>query len=750
MSPLIKKALFRIKKLRRPPVFGGEERVFFNKQLWRNTVAVLMTLSAVGIICLGELPIWTRLNEGDIATEDIYAPFSFSYEVGIDEEKTKIAQRVASDNVTDIYNADPEQLKKANVDIERFFSQLLSIKESQAEITDADLEKIKVSLPVAIAMDDIKAVLNYRDIGSLKDKAADILNDVYSHQIISEENRKNLLDSKKEKILVYQRATGIKTTHNANKLLTISDSHNLISSLLSKSGIAQKKVGDILYKLISDSIMPNIVFDAEETESAKRQAASLVCPIYNITERAKGEIIIRKGQRVTKDHLIQLTKIDTSYTTRDIFSQFGGVAVLVSILTFLLLMYLKYFEPKVFLQDKLLLLIGISILFAIISAKIIVLSPLPSYFIPVATVSMLLVILVNTSVAYIAVMTAAIIVTIIAGCKFDIFLVSIIGGITATCAVYKARRRGQIIKAGVYVGLLNFITICANGILTNLHIAVFLKEGLWGFSGGITSAAATMIFLPFFESAFEITTDIKLLELADLNHPLLKRMVTEAPGTYHHSIVVGNLSEVACDAIGANSLLARVGSYYHDIGKLEKAEYFAENQRNLLDTHSKLSPSMSSLIITNHVKDGVELAEKNKLGNAIKDIVEQHHGSGLVTYFYHQAIEKRTEQEKDVSEGGFRYPGPKPQTKESAVVMLADSVEAASRVLQSPTPQRLKELVRKIINNKFIDRQLDECNLTLEEINKISDSFVKILTGIYHSRIEYPGKTKETHADNGK
>jgi putative nucleotidyltransferase with HDIG domain len=231
--------------------------------------------------------------------------------------------------------------------------------------------------------------------------------------------------------------------------------------------------------------------------------------------------------------------------------------------------------------------------------------------------------------------------------------------------------------------------------------------------------------------------------------------VMKAAGTYHHSLVVGNLAEAAAGLVGANPLLARVGSYFHDIGKIEKAEYFAENKQDPSQMHDKLAPSMSSLIITNHVKDGIELAERYKLGNAIKDIIEQHHGTGLVTYFYHQAIEKvqqagdKSQQGEQVSEESFRYPGPKPQTKESAIVMLADSCEAASRVLPNPTPQRLKELVRKIVNNKFIDRQLDECELTLKDITKISDCFARVLTGIYHSRIEYPEQASiDRYANN--
>lgn len=747
MSPIIKKALFRINKLSRPPIFGGVKKTIIGKQLRRIAIAAVMALFAIGVVCSGKLPIRISLIEGDIAIEDIYAPFSFSYEAGINEEKTRKTQKTASDEVADIYSLEAESFKKPGADIERFFSQLLSIKKSGLEATDADLEKLGPLFSADLTLNDINAVLEYPEIGTLGVMTIDILKEASSYPIISAKARDALLDSKKDQLTIFQKATGKKTIEQTGELYTPDEIHKIIRPLLAKSEITEQKVRGVIYKLIASLIKPNLIFNKSETESARREASFRAGPVYDILDRVKDEIIIRKGQRVTKGHIIQLEKIGASPTARDIFSQSWGAVLLVSILTLLLFGYLRHFEPTVFYQDKLLLLIGITILFAAASARIIVYSPLSSYLIPVAAVSMLLTILINGNVAAITVMVTGIIVALIAGYKFNIFLVSIVGGLTAICGVYQTRDRGQIIKAGVYVGLLSFITICSVGILSNFQIKVFLKEGLWGFGGGITSAAITMIFLPFFEAAFKITTDIRLLEMSDLNHPLLKKMVTEAPGTYHHSMVVGNLAEAACSVIEANSLLARVGSYYHDIGKIEKAEYFAENQRDFSDTHSKLSPSMSSLIITNHVKDGVELAEKYNLGNVIKDIIEQHHGTGLVTYFYHQALEKNVQGGKEVSEEGFRYPGPKPQAKESAIVMLADSVEAASRVLQGPTPQKLKELVRKIINNKFIDRQLDQCDLTLEEINKITESFVKILTGIYHTRVEYPSKPPNKHAD---
>jgi hypothetical protein len=250
-----------------------------------------------------------------------------------------------------------------------------------------------------------------------------------------------------------------------------------------------------------------------------------------------------------------------------------------------------------------------------------------------------------------------------------------------------------------------------------------------------------MILLPIFEFLFKITTDLTLLELSDLNRPLLKKMVLNAPGTYHHSLIVGNLAEAASDAIGANSLLARVGAYYHDIGKIEKAEYFSENETGHKSPHEKLAPSMSALIIQSHIKDGIELAKKHNLNKTIIDFIAQHHGTGLIYYFYQRALEKIGDDEK-LKEEAFRYPGPKPQTKEAAIILLADAVEASSRTLNDPTPSRIKGLVQKIINNKFIDNQLDECDLTLKDLNKIAAAFVRTLTGIFHTRVEYPGEGK--------
>jgi putative nucleotidyltransferase with HDIG domain len=254
--------------------------------------------------------------------------------------------------------------------------------------------------------------------------------------------------------------------------------------------------------------------------------------------------------------------------------------------------------------------------------------------------------------------------------------------------------------------------------------------------------------IPVIEIIFNYTTNIKLLELADLNQPGLRKLLIEAPGTYHHSILVGILSETAAEAISANSLLTRVSAYYHDIGKTRKPLYFVENQQGLENKHDKLLPSMSSLIISAHVKDGLETAKQYHLGKNIQDIILQHHGTSCINYFYRKAIELNAEGNQPVSDKDFRYPGPKPQTKEAGIVMLADAVEASSKTLSEPTPSRIQGMVQQIINSIFADGQLDECELTLKDLHLIADSFNRVLNGIFHSRIEYPDSSEKE--SNGK
>ncbi len=315
----------------------------------------------------------------------------------------------------------------------------------------------------------------------------------------------------------------------------------------------------------------------------------------------------------------------------------------------------------------------------------------------------------------------------------------LIGSVVGAHSVVYSEDRSTLIKAGAKIGLVNILTILCQSLIS--HRWISLESGfnlLFGFLGGFVAALVVIGILPLLEWIFGYTTNIRLLELANMNQPLLKQLILEAPGTYHHCMVVSTMAETAARSVNANPLLARVSAYYHDIGKITKADYFIENQGAGENKHENLTPSMSSLILIAHVKDGVDLAQKHKLGKKITDIIQQHHGTALIAYFYQKAKEQEKPEMEQVEEETFRYPGPKPQTKEAALVLLADSVEAASRTLSQPTPARLQGLVQKIINSIFTDGQLDECDLTLKDLHQIAKSFHTILAGIHHQRLEYP------------
>ncbi|MDD5196410.1 MAG: HDIG domain-containing protein [Candidatus Omnitrophica bacterium] len=418
-----------------------------------------------------------------------------------------------------------------------------------------------------------------------------------------------------------------------------------------------------------------------------------------------------------------------------IFSYVAQINLAVTLFLVILCGYLKLRK----LDIKCCRLINLSLLFLIIYAggSFIIRQQLSILYIPFSIIPMLATLLFGSlEVSLLLTLASAVALASFSGYPLQTMLLALTSGTVSSFLVLGARKRSTIIRAGILNALLQIIVLV---LIEHLWIGLPYRY-LTLFLNGIISSIIVLGVLSVFEYLFNTATNISLLELADFHHPLLQRMVQEAPGTYHHSLIVGNLSETACRAVGANALLARIGAYYHDIGKLQKPEYFSENQNREINKHGNLSPTMSKLVIMNHVKEGLELAKRYRLNPALIDFIQQHHGNSLVYYFYRRALEN-IEKDEVVKEEGFRYPGPKPNTKETAIVLLADSVEAAMRTLREPSPAKIEELVHKVINNKFIDGQLDECELTLKDLEKISAVFIRLLCGIYHSRTSYPEGT---------
>ncbi|MGH7380130.1 MAG: HD family phosphohydrolase [Candidatus Methylomirabilales bacterium] len=360
------------------------------------------------------------------------------------------------------------------------------------------------------------------------------------------------------------------------------------------------------------------------------------------------------------------------------------------------------------------------------------------YALPVAVGAVLLAVLFNARVAFAGSLAISLLCALMVGMSLNFFLFAMVGGLVGVFGIPRVQDRSTFFKAGCWVSLANAYSLVAFAFLEGSFLEVPV-EVLAGLANGILTAVIASALLPALERLFETATDLRLLELSNMTNPLLRQLIMTAPGTYHHSIMVGTLSEVAAEAIGANSVLCRVGALYHDVGKIKKPAYFIENQPEALTRHNELSPRMSSLIITSHVKEGIAMALEHRLPPAIVDLIPQHHGTRLVKYFFEKAKEAHDPDMGEVDEGDYRYPGPKPQTREAAILMLADAVEAAARTLNDPTPARIQGVVQRIINTIFIEGQLDECDLTLKDLHLIAKAFIRILTGMYHHRVDYPG-----------
>jgi hypothetical protein len=363
------------------------------------------------------------------------------------------------------------------------------------------------------------------------------------------------------------------------------------------------------------------------------------------------------------------------------------------------------------------------------------------YLIPFAIGAILLTILFDLATGIFTTLIIAIIVGIIQNFNFGTVLLAFFSGTVASLSVERVHKRSDFYRSILYLMIFYLVSVYLMEALkfsTSEEIIPLLGYGL---INAILAPIIAMGILPVFESMFGITTDLTLLELSDMNHPLLRRLALEAPGTYHHSIVVGNLCEKAAEAIGANPLLARVGSYYHDIGKMEIPEYFVENSQGNKSKHDSLSPSMSALIISSHVKKGLDLADQADLPDVIMDFIAEHHGTTLMTYFYHKARELNSENgDENVPEEEYRYPGPRPHSKETAILMIADSVEAASRTLEEPKPSRIRNLVKKLINDKFQSGQLADSELTMSDLSIMEDAFTQRVLSAFHTRVDYPQK----------
>ncbi|NOX97052.1 MAG: HDIG domain-containing protein [Nitrospirae bacterium] len=679
---------------------------------WLSTAVFYILL--VGIMMPGMGGRGRTWKVGDIPEADVRAPYNF---LVFNKEKTEEKRRQAEEEVKPVYVLDDGLAEKLNRKITLLFAEIGGAKEKEES-------------SLSLSPFSLRILESKKKAEKAEKTSREIVKFLLDRGIFPEGAR----FPGTEKVVIKPSGSGKEREEDAKRIIKWDSLKDIVERKTKEMLPGDRLLGMAVREIVENVIEPNLKLDEEKTNKRKEKARNAVVLEYNRIE--KGERILTGGVKVTAADVKKLQALLSSSDPRRVLSTAGGLSILTLIFFFIVGIYLRKYQSVVLTDLHILFLLGLIVIGVILIAKIIIGYGLSGYLIPVAIAPMLIAILVEPRLAVVVAVVLSIFIGVLTGYRLDYMVIALAGGMVGLFSVAKVRKRSDLIKAGFLVSLVNVTAILGFRLLDPLTHEPIIRELISGAGNGIISAVVSLGILPILEPLFKITTDIKLLELLDINQPILKRVKNEAPGTYQSSLVVANLAESAAQDVGANALLAKVGSYYHDIGKINKASYFIENQKLAQDKHEKLNPTMSSLILISHVKEGVELARKNKLPEVIIDIVRQHHGTTLASFFYQQAVEE--DERQKVNKDTFRYPGPKPQTREAAIVMLADSVEAASRTLSEPTPGRIKNLVKKVINNKFIDYQLDESNLALSDLHQISETFTQILISMFHTRIEYP------------
>ena len=510
------------------------------------------------------------------------------------------------------------------------------------------------------------------------------------------------------------------------------------------SAFTTPRLGQILFGLIANQldVCQSLSFEAEATADLREEARNRVPDHFDTYTR--GEVLVEEGQTIGEEQLILLrVEHDASVAALgfgDRARRVLGIFALVAALYMLTGSYV-YRHEKRFAGDpgRVAMICGLVIL-ALAVVRILAAQTWNAEVVPVAIAGMIVAIAYNQSFAMMVTFGLAILTSITLGTEMPHFLVVMGGTAAGVLTLNEVRTRTKLIKVGATAAVTYFLMTWATGLWQDQPIELVRSDAFWRAGWGLMAGFFLGGSLPFIENALGIVTGISLLELGDNTHPLLQELVRRAPGTHNHSITVGAIAEAAAERIGADALLVRIGAYFHDIGKMLKPHYFVENQVGPTSRHAKLAPAMSTLIIIGHVKDGVDLGRQHHLPEPIIDLIEQHHGTTLVEFFYHEASRRNgsNPDASPVSESAYRYPGPRPQSKEAAILMIADAVESASRTLSEPTPARLEGLVRDLSDKRLRDGQFDECGLTLREIAEIRESLIKSLIGIYHGRVKYP------------
>lgn len=734
------------------PVSSGRH-FFKNGYTVKTALAVATAVAVYSIFTHAQVSKVVNLSVGQMSPADIYATADFRF---IDNEMADIMREKAAHGVIPVYTIN-QQLIDDNVSkITQFLNNLAALSKDETLPPDEKLKKAKESAAGKILDEDVAALLNAEMDKKAVESAVGLYREIAQNGIVQQDDKVRIYQEIGDRVNIMTPTTGAVETRPVNSIISLEDADEY-AFWRAKEMFSRLRFIRSMVNYLANYLTVNLVYDKAKTDECKKAAREGITSDYSYVK--KDQIIIRRGEEVGKKHLVQMKALaDTearSVSKEDKWYYRFGIMLVITVLMILFAYYLMQYDPRTFDDNAKLLLIALIFVAAMVLSKSVLYinerfdAVWTKYLVLVPFASILYVILVNQRMSFMLTAALSIFLGLMNANRLDYVLLGFAGGAAAIIATQGTKHRWELLRIGMTVSIVNVILLLSFQAMGEFDPHVLLYQCVSGVVSGLLCAFLAAFFIPIFEYLFNIPTDLKLLEFLDLNHPLLKEMVIEAPGTYHHSLMVGNLAEAAASAIGANPLLAKVSAYFHDVGKLLKPEYFSENEEYGKSFHQGLNPSMSSLIILSHVKDGIDLARKHKLPEVIIDILKEHHGTSLVYYFYKKA-EKTAVDGDVVGEENYRYKGPSPSSKESGIVLLADAVEAASRSLDRPTPARVETLVREIISDKIQDRQLAACDLTLKEISIIADTFTRVITAAYHSRTKYPKDEEKTEpADSG-
>ena len=694
---------------------------------------IIFFIILVIILTIDFFPSRLDLSVGEVSNTNIVAENTTTF---TDKEKTEALKEKAAESAPRVYEENQNVNEEIMQKIDNLFSTAAKLRNqefSQEQLENYNSENGDDNSEISGGSKDNKTKLSVEEkIQTLITK----IDENYSGQTY------NLLITGEESQIAksYKESKKIMKQQLNSRILPgdIENAKNEFKEEVSNITLPTE-YQSMVVNILNTTIEPNMNFNEEGTQQKKQEARESVEPVTRTVRQ--GEVIIRKGDVVTEEDIKVLEALGLQKPNVD-YVNIIGIVLVILILIATAAYYLWQYKPQIWFDNKKLVLIEVLTLFIVLLAKIISIFQINYllYLVPVAAASILIAVLIDSKTSIVVTFFISILVALVFGGEFDVLIVGFIGGLVGIFSVSKVSQRSDLVRAGFYVsGVLVVLIFALNSIqLSNDWIMMTQAMGM-GVLNGILVAILANGLLPYLENGFGFTSAVKLLELSNPSQPLLKRMLVEAPGTYHHSVIVGNLAEAAADKVkGADSLLARVAAYYHDIGKLKRPYFFIDNQFGGENPHDKISANLSSLIIKSHVKDGVELAKEYKLPDEIIEIIKQHHGTNLISFFYQEAV--KNSKHDEIKESDFRYDGPKPQSKEAAIIMLADIVEATvrSKNFNKNNHNRIESFVRSIIREKLTENQLDECDLSLKDLDIIANSFVKVLTGIYHQRVEYP------------